>query len=86
MSKVTLEIKGQEIVFNPNIQDYNKFINEIQLNNKITPAHNYISRIVDKDSKDALIAILKTSPGAALQIATAINEEYAPDLEIAVKK
>lgn len=86
MSKVTLTIKGQEIVFNPSLDDYNKFVNEMQMTNKVTPANNYVLRIVDKSCKDALRDILTQSPGAALQIAGVINDEFAPDLEIIVKK
>lgn len=86
MSKVILTIGAVDLVFNPTIDNYNKFINEMQLNNKIAPASNYIRRIVDKDSKDALNDILIASPGAALQIAGAINDEFAPDLDITVKK
>ncbi|SFC49902.1 putative phage tail assembly chaperone [Pragia fontium] len=86
MAKVTLEIGSVELVFNPEVETYNKFINEMQMNNKMAPSTNYIRRIVDKNYKDALNDILVNSPGAALQIAAAINDEFAPELEITVKK
>ncbi|WP_140920164.1 putative phage tail assembly chaperone [Limnobaculum xujianqingii] len=83
---VTLIIKGQDIRFNPTYNDYNKFINEMQMNNKVSPANNYIMRIVAKESKETLVDILVSNPGAALQIAGAVNDEFAPELEITVKK
>lgn len=86
MSKVVLIVGGVDLVFNPDVEPYNKFINEMQLNNKIAPATNYLRRIVDKDSKEALNKILASSPGAALQLAGAVNDEFAPELEITVKK
>lgn len=83
--KVILEVGNIDLVFNPNEMDYNKFINEMQMTNKVSPAHNYLRRIVDKDSKAALDEMLKR-PGAALQLAAAVNDEYAPELEIKIKK
>lgn len=82
--KINLVVSGQEIVFAPNQTAYNKFINEMAMDNKVAPAHNYLNRIVEPESKDALSELLKR-PGAALQLAGKVNEIYAPELEIEVK-
>ncbi len=82
--KINLVVCGQEIVFTPNQTAYNKFINEMAMDNKVAPAHNYLNRIVEPESKDALAELLKR-PGAALQLAGKVNEIYAPELEIEVK-
>ncbi|CAM7922483.1 putative phage tail assembly chaperone [Enterobacter hormaechei] len=82
--KINLVVCGQEIVFVPNQTAYNKFINEMAMDNKVAPAHNYLNRIVEPESKDALAELLKR-PGAALQLAGKVNEIYAPELEIEVK-
>ncbi|MDR2243308.1 tail assembly chaperone [Providencia alcalifaciens] len=85
MSKpITLEIAGKDIRFEPNMTAYNGFINEMAMDNKVAPAHTYLRRIVVKDDKEALDELLQM-PGAALQIATSINDQYAPKLEISVK-
>lgn len=84
MEKIKLVVCGVDIVFEPNQTAYNKFINEMAMDNKVSPAHNYLNRIVAPESKDALAEILKR-PGAALQLAGKINEIYAPELEIEVK-
>jgi polyribonucleotide nucleotidyltransferase len=84
MEKINLTVCGQDITFEPNQTAYNKFINEMTMDNKVVPAHNYLMRIIDADSKDALTEILKR-PGAALQLAGKVNELYAPELEIEVK-
>lgn len=84
MEKINLTVCGQDITFEPNQTAYNKFINEMAMDNKVVPAHNYLTRIVATESKVALTEILKR-PGAALQIAGKVNELYAPELEIEVK-
>ena len=84
MSKITLTVNGTELTFEPNTVAYNKFINEMAMDNKVVPAHNYLTRIVATESKEVLTDILKR-PGAALQLAGKVNELYAPELEIEVK-
>lgn len=84
MSKIIFTVNGTDIVFAPNTQDYNKFINEMAMDNKVAPAHNYLMRIVEPDSKEALKEILNR-PGAAIQLAGKINESFAPELEIILK-
>lgn len=82
---LTLTVNGQDITFEPCMTAYNKYVNEFMPNNKISPAINYLNRIVTADSKTALETALK-SAGAAMQIADAINEQFAPQVDIAVKK
>lgn len=82
--KMTLTIAGTDISFEPTMTAYNGFLNDMMPNDKVAPAHNYLKKIVCPESKEALDELLKR-PGAALQLAGAINAEFAPDLEITVK-
>jgi len=84
MEKIKLVVCGVDINFEPNQTAYNKFINEMAMDNKVAPANNYLNRIVATESKEALLDILKR-PGAAIQLAGKVNELYAPELEIEVK-
>lgn len=84
VSVITLNIAGKEIRFEPNMIAYNGFINEMAMDNKVAPAHTYLNRIVVKEDKEALGELLEL-PGAALQIATTVNDQYAPKLDISVK-
>ncbi|EOV9646828.1 putative phage tail assembly chaperone [Cronobacter malonaticus] len=84
MEKIKLVVAGTEITFEPNQTAYNKFINEMSMDNKVAPANTYLNRIVAAESKEALAEIIKR-PGAALQLVGKINELYAPELEIEVK-
>lgn len=81
---ITLTIAGTDIRFQPTMQAYNRFVNEVMPADKVSPAHNYVRRIVVADDKAALDELL-SRPGAALAIAGKINEQFAPELEIEVK-
>ena len=78
-------VNGKALEFNIEVAHYNKYINEMQPNNKITPAHNFLMRTVSAETKDNLKELLEL-PGASIQIAAAVLEDYMPDLEISVGK
>lgn len=82
--KMTLTVAGTDISFEPTMTAYNSFINDMMPNDKVAPAHNYLKKIVCPESKEALDDLLKR-PSAALQLAGAINKEFAPELDITVK-
>ena len=84
MEQIKLAVAGVDVVFEPNQTAYNKFINDMAMDNKVAPAHNYLNRIVTTETKEALAGILQR-PGAALQLVAKVNEIYAPELEIEVK-
>ncbi|MGN5077302.1 putative phage tail assembly chaperone [Aeromonas veronii] len=81
---ITLDVAGKELKFAPTMVAYNGFINDMMPSDKVAPAHNYLKKIVCQESKEVLDELLKR-PGAALQLAGAINQQFAPDLEIIVK-
>lgn len=84
MSKIKLAVNGTELIFEPNTTAYNKFINEMAMDNKMAPANNYLRRIVAADCKEALDVILEI-PGSALQIVGFVNDQFAPKLDIELK-
>ncbi|EAX1768329.1 hypothetical protein AC220_25670, partial [Salmonella enterica] len=55
------------------------------MDNKVAPAKNYLMRCVHPEDKEALEKLIHR-PGAALQIAAKLNEDFAVDLDITVKK
>ncbi|QYK02447.1 putative phage tail assembly chaperone [Shewanella psychrotolerans] len=83
---IALLIAGTSIGFTMTTEDYNGYLNEIMPDNKVAPAHNLVMRTVEADSKEALRGILDTSPGASMQIAGLLTQEFAPSIEISVKK
>ncbi|HDN9511167.1 putative phage tail assembly chaperone [Aeromonas salmonicida] len=86
MSKtiITLICANTDISFEPTLTAYNSYINGLSMTDKVAPSHQYLKRIVAADSKEALDGLL-ARPGAALQIAAKVNEQFAPDLDIEVK-
>ncbi|MDU7738225.1 MULTISPECIES: putative phage tail assembly chaperone [Serratia] len=84
VNKITLTIQGEAVTFEPNTTAYNSLINDMTMDNKVAPHDAYLRRIVSNDTRPALDELLKL-PGAALQIAEAVNAKYAPKLEIEVK-
>ncbi|CAI1533831.1 putative phage tail assembly chaperone [Serratia sp. PF2-63] len=82
--KIDIKVNGLDMVFEPNVIAFNKFINEMSTDNKVAPASNFLRRIVHPDSKDALDKILAL-PGGAVKLAGKVNEIYSPELEFEVK-
>ncbi|WP_419787314.1 putative phage tail assembly chaperone [Pseudodesulfovibrio sp.] len=82
---IVLTIKDKDITFTVGVDEYNRFVNEMQPKNKVAPAHNFLMRTVDDASKDDLRALLAL-PGASLDIVGSLVEEYVPDLNIMVGK
>ena len=78
---VKLNINGQEIVFNVDDAAHEKLIDEMQPNKKVVPMHNFLVRVVQPESKDALTPLLK-KPGAVMEIAAKLLEEFSPELSI----
>ncbi|HAT1683844.1 TPA: hypothetical protein I8Y21_004601 [Klebsiella oxytoca] len=82
---ITLNIGGAELHFAPTEAIYNKFVNEMSMENKVAPAKNYLMRCVLAEDKPALEKLIHR-PGAAMQIAAKLNEEFVVDLDVTVKK
>lgn len=83
--KITLTVLGKELAFDVNIIAYNSYINDLTMTNKVIPAQSFLKKTISKECSDDLKDVLENA-GAALQLTAAILEEYAPDLEIEVKK
>ncbi|MCS3456088.1 hypothetical protein M2366_002169 [Aeromonas sp. BIGb0405] len=85
MSKtITLTVAGIDISFEPTMVAYNSYINDLMPGDKVAPSHNYLRKIACGESKAALDELL-ARPGAALQLAGAVNEQFAPTLDITIK-
>jgi hypothetical protein len=84
--KLTLDIGDISLNFTLNRDIFNKYANEMQMNDKVAPSHNFLMRCVDADSKDALKAFVDDTPGSEIELAGALASEYKPDTQIVVKK
>ena len=82
---ITLEVGDKEFTFTLTPQDVTKYFNSLTQNNKVAPANNLLVNTVDQQERATLKPLL-TNPAMVLQLAGALLEEYAPDVEIIVKK
>lgn len=80
---ITLTINGTPIRFDMTPELYNKYVDEIQTTKKVGPTQNLLMRAVNPEDKEALKAFF-AMPGAAMQIASMLIEQYSPDIEITV--
>ena len=82
---ITLEVGDKEFTFTLTPQDVTKYFNSLTQNNKVAPANNLLVNTVDQQERATMKPLL-TNPAMVLQLAGALLEEYAPDVEIIVKK
>lgn len=82
-STITLSINGTAIRFDMTPELYNKYIDEVQATKKVGPTQNLLMRSVHPEDKEALKEFIKM-PGATMQIASMLIEQYSPDLEVTV--
>ena len=83
--EITLELGDKNFTFNLAPQDVTKYFNAMTANNKVAPSNNLLSNTVQADQR-ADLRTLMTNPVTTMQLAGALLEEYAPDVEIIVKK
>ncbi|GGI82080.1 hypothetical protein GCM10007978_19840 [Shewanella hanedai] len=84
---ITLTIGSTEFNFNLTVNDHSDFVDSVSRGGSICSAsHNFAMRSIDKAQKEELKKLLENSPGAEVQVAGALKGEFAPALEIAVKK
>lgn len=82
---ITLSIGEQDFTFSLAPQDVTKYFNAVTPNNKVAPSNNLLTTTVLPDHLPALRPHL-ANPVTVMQLAGTLLEEYAPDLEIIVKK
>jgi hypothetical protein len=83
--EITLEVGENEFTFNLTPADVTKYFNALTQTNKVAPGNNLLMNTVKQEEKATLKPIL-ANPVMVMQIAGALLEEYAPNVEVIVKK
>lgn len=83
--EITLDLAGKEFTFNLTPQDVTKYFNAVTQNNKVAPSNNLLTTTVQQDQLATLRPLL-ANPMLTMKVAGALLEEYAPDVEVTVKK
>lgn len=83
--EITLELGEQEFTFTLTPADVTKYFNSMTQNNKVAPANNLLVTTVHQDQRANLKPLLG-NPVMTMQLAGALMEEYAPNVDVIVKK
>lgn len=73
-----------EINFKVDVPTYEKYINELGLDNKVAPGKTFLRRCVEPDSKELLEKWIEA--GYAMEIAEQVIEGVKPKVEFTLKK
>ena len=84
-TEITLEVGENEFTFNLTPADVTKYFNALTQTNKVAPGNNLLMTTVLQDQKPVL-KVLLGNPVMVMQLAGALLEEYAPNVEVIVKK
>jgi hypothetical protein len=83
--EIILTLGETDITFNLTPQDVTKYFNAVTPNNKVAPSNNLLTNTV-KQKHLATLRPYLLNPVTTMQLAGTLLEEYAPDVEIVVKK
>lgn len=83
--EIIMTIGDTDFSFNMTPQDVTKYFNTVTPNNKVAPSNNLLTNTVKQEQLATLRPFLR-NPVMTMQLAGALLEEYAPDVEIVVKK
>ncbi|WP_247840822.1 putative phage tail assembly chaperone [Pseudomonas sp. MWU12-3103b] len=84
-AEITLEVGENEFTFSLTPADVTKYFNALTQTNKVSPGHNLLMNTVKQEEKATLKPLL-ANPVMVMQLAGALLEEYAPNVEVIVKK
>ncbi|NUU34673.1 putative phage tail assembly chaperone [Pseudomonas sp. C2B4] len=83
--EIVLEVGEQEFTFNLTPQDVTKYFNALTQTNKVAPGNNLLMTTVKQEQRATLKPLLG-NPVMVMQLAGTLLEEYAPNVEVIVKK
>lgn len=83
--KIVLEVNNVDMNFLVTREIFDKYSDEMGMNDKVAPSNQFLARSVEKDSKKDLMEFLKTTPGGEIELAGVLATEFKPDTSIVVK-
>lgn len=82
---IVLTIGATDFTFSPTVADHNNYTNDLMPDNKIAPAHTFLSRTVAPEQKEALVELLDTVPGLVMEVFMEINKASRGGLKVTLK-
>lgn len=83
--KIILTIGSADFTFTPTVADHNNYTNALMPDDKIAPAHQFLTRTVDGKQKDDLIELLDTVPGLVMDVFMEVNKASKGGVKVALK-
>ncbi|MCG7585674.1 putative phage tail assembly chaperone [Photobacterium sp. OFAV2-7] len=83
---ITLTVGDKELKFEPTETAYNDCANSTAQGDVAAAYHNFVFETATEETKKVLREMLKGNPGTTMQVGAAVTQEYAPKLDIKVKK
>ena len=83
--EITLAIGDSDLKFKVDTAEYNRYLDEMGMNDKVVPAENFLRRtLADKAQKPLLDELCNA--GLTLELAGSVIQEFRPQVTITVKK
>lgn len=82
---IVLTIGATDFTFLPTVADHNNYTNDLMPDNKIAPAHTFLSRTVAPEQKEELVELLDTVPGLVMEVFMEINKASRGGLKVTLK-
>lgn len=82
---VVVAIGETEFNFNPTVNDHNNYTNELMADNKVAPAHTFLTRTVKPEQKEELTELLNTVPGLTMELFMAVSKGAKGGIEVSLK-
>lgn len=83
--EIILTIGETDFTFSPTVADHNNYTNELMPDNKVAPAHTFLTRTVEPTQKAELVELLDTVPGLAMELFFEINKASRGSLKVTLK-
>lgn len=88
--QTTVTIDDQDFDFSIGVDDYNRYINETNPNDKVAPAFNFLMRTVSDKQKDDFkkVVLIDGKPNGFLvmQVAGEMVGDFAGSVQVSLKK
>ena len=85
VKKVVVAVGDTEFNFRPTVNDHNNYTNELMADNKVAPAHTFLTRTVEPEQKEALVELLDSVPGLTMELFMTVSKGAKGGVEVSLK-
>ena len=84
-TEIILTIGETDFTFKPTVSDHNNYTNDLMPDNKIAPAHTFLTRTVEHEQKADLVELLDNVPGLVMELFMEISKASRGGLKVTLK-